>query len=263
MGETEVKRGRRGLGWSEVEDMSLARAYVAVSHDPIVGNGQKSGAIWSRVHDEFKHLVPDTKRVSSSLPHRWSTLQRLVSKFAGYAKKVEDKHESGKRQEDQVSDAMSAFQAVEGKVFRHRDVWEYLRRESPKFFGIPSHEVATEQENSNLIVSLDTNMASSTQQNDRPMGTKRAKLEAKHVEIEHETSAAIVSSVNEQREVMKRIAESVQQMAETQKANIANETAKRANPEEMALFTININDLDEDAKEYILWARQRVRDSHK
>ncbi|KAH9159776.1 hypothetical protein AeNC1_019045 [Aphanomyces euteiches] len=147
------------------------------------------------------------------------------------------------------------------KKTRHRDVWEYLRRESPKFFGIPSHEA--EQENSNLIVSLDTNMASSTQQNDRPMGTKRAKLEAKHVEIEHETSAAIVSSVNEQREVMKRIAESVQQMAETQKANIANETAKRANQEEMALFTININDLDEDAKEYILWARQRVRDSHK
>ncbi|KAG9398974.1 hypothetical protein AC1031_012352 [Aphanomyces cochlioides] len=230
--------------------MSLARAYVAVSHDPIVGNGQKAGA--------FSGIVCTTN--SSIL---FPIQNELVSKFAGYVKKVEDKNESGKRYEDQVSDGLFAFQSIEGKVFRHRDVWEYLQRESPKFFDVPSVDCSADQDNSIAIGSLDTPMALTTQKHDRPMGSKRAKLEAKHVEIEHETSAAIVSFVNEQREVMQRIAESVQQMAETQKANTANEMAKRASQEELALFSININDLDEDAKEYIMWARQRVRDSSK
>ncbi|KAG9414663.1 hypothetical protein AC1031_008065 [Aphanomyces cochlioides] len=122
--------------------MALARAYVAISHDPIVANGQKFGVFWS-IHEEFERQLPNTKRASSSLPHRWSALHRCVSKFAGMFRKMENNAESDKRHEDYVADAFVAYQAVEGKAFRHRDVWEYLSRESPKFFNVP--DVRTDQ----------------------------------------------------------------------------------------------------------------------
>ena len=256
MGDSEAKKARRGAGWSENEDMSLARAYVAISHDPVVGNGQKSSAFWNRVFQEFERLVPETKRNSSGLPHRWSTLQRMISKFAGFFTKMEDKAESGKRYEDQVADALFTYQSIEGKAFRHRDIWEYLRRESPKFFDVPNSRNKPE------IVDADDTVQSSlpSSPTDRPVGAKRAKLEAKQFDIEKETSAAIVSFVKEQREFMGRIANSVKQMADTQKATAVKEGETATNQRELALFTININTLDDDAKEYILSARQAFRD---
>ncbi|XP_075475936.1 uncharacterized protein LOC142515849 [Primulina tabacum] len=70
---------RKRSTWSKVEDEVLARSFVTISDDPIVGNDQKADAFWGRVASYYnENRTPGTpSRIASVIRSHWhNTIQK-------------------------------------------------------------------------------------------------------------------------------------------------------------------------------------------
>jgi hypothetical protein len=66
---------------------------------------QSSGGYYQRLHDYFhEHLGMPTTRSVVAIQHRWLTIQKVVNKFCGFLSVVERRNESGKNEQNRVSD---------------------------------------------------------------------------------------------------------------------------------------------------------------
>jgi hypothetical protein len=100
----EKKIPRRDKNFSIKEDELLCSAYTNISKDPIAGCNQPMGAYWDRVTKYYHdHKTMQTERSKSSLIHRWEKIQRDTSKFCAFFDKIERLNESGKIEDDRVS----------------------------------------------------------------------------------------------------------------------------------------------------------------
>ena len=53
----------KGRNFSADEERSLCRSFLVVSHDPIVGNGQRNSAFWDHITAHFNQTKPGTNPV--------------------------------------------------------------------------------------------------------------------------------------------------------------------------------------------------------
>ena len=102
----------RGRSWNQTEDVQLCRAWVHISHDPVVGTDQKADVFWKRVLENFELLmstvseedVVPTTRTQCSIRNRFKTIQSEISKFVGYFSTVcIQKYDDGGHIDDTIS----------------------------------------------------------------------------------------------------------------------------------------------------------------
>ncbi|KAI8561263.1 hypothetical protein RHMOL_Rhmol04G0325000 [Rhododendron molle] len=121
------KRAQRGGKFTIEEDKLLVSAYLNVSLDVVQGNGQKLKTYWSRVWDYFHEHMPLAQRNENSLMNRWSTIQLSVNKFCGCFAGIEAKSQSGKNEEDKVSEANKSYKDLHGGSFQFEHCWNILK----------------------------------------------------------------------------------------------------------------------------------------
>ena len=121
--------------------MFLARAYVHVSHDPLVGADQKASKFYDRVLQQFISFMPGSQRSVQALGSRWKEMHTACAKFAGHFATVNAVIKSGWQENDYVEAALKTYQEIENSSFQHRLVWEYVRQHFPKFehFATPKN----------------------------------------------------------------------------------------------------------------------------
>ena len=92
-----------GGNFSVEEDVLLVSTWLNTSVDPVSGNEQKQETFTAKVWQYFcQHNTYGTKRSSSSLKSRWSTINRETSKFCGVMAKIEAKNQSGVTDKDKI-----------------------------------------------------------------------------------------------------------------------------------------------------------------
>ena len=92
-----------GGNFSVEEDVLLVSTWLNTSVDPVSGNEQKQETFTAKVWQYFgQHNSYGTKRSSSSLKSRWSTINRETSKFCGVMAKIEAKNQSGVTDKDKI-----------------------------------------------------------------------------------------------------------------------------------------------------------------
>jgi hypothetical protein len=92
-------------------DETLCSAYLNVSKDPIVRVNQTMKcyfAIITKFYNENKKTA--NSRTQSSLQHRWSDIQKGISRFCGFYAKIERRNQSGKSEDDKVNFVTTTFQ---------------------------------------------------------------------------------------------------------------------------------------------------------
>ncbi|OEL35772.1 hypothetical protein BAE44_0003210 [Dichanthelium oligosanthes] len=118
---------KREKNYSQREDEVLCLAYLNVAKDAIKGANQSKDTYWKRIHayfHEHKHFV--STRSAGSMMQRWGTIKREVSRFCGIKNQQDRLNESGKTDDDRLSDAMRLFQEVVEHQFNFLHCWVIL-----------------------------------------------------------------------------------------------------------------------------------------
>jgi hypothetical protein len=101
--EDMTKVARRSKNFTIGEDEKLVSAWLDTSLDPVVGNQQRAGSFWIRIHEHFMQTTdPELPRTRKALEHRWGHIQENVSKFCGCYDKIQALRASGKTEQDKV-----------------------------------------------------------------------------------------------------------------------------------------------------------------
>ena len=219
----------RGKGWTSDEDMFLARSVVQVSHDPVIGADQRSSKYYNRVLQQFLIFSPGSNRTPEALSNRWKEIQSSCSKFAGYLATSKAQPKSGEQEDYYIEEAFRIFLDVEKTAFKFQMIWEYLRKNVPKFEqGLtpksmhskrlrPEHDAVVQDDSEDRYLS-------------RPPGCKKAKEKSyKKDEIDDADCIEVQKSY----------------VAENRRRNDLTEEQNR-----LALFAVNLSALDETAREF-------------
>ena len=67
------KKSKRGPGYTNVEDLMVAKAFIAASEDPIVGAHQKGNVFKTKMHQIYSNLIKDQTAADKDLLSRSST----------------------------------------------------------------------------------------------------------------------------------------------------------------------------------------------
>ncbi|KAD3068226.1 hypothetical protein E3N88_36106 [Mikania micrantha] len=112
--------------WSEVEEVTLARAYIDVSKDLFVSNNQTSMGFWKRVRAQFfSEMGRDSYRRNDMISGKLRDLQRKVAKFNGV---WIQHHNNGKSDEDDetvMNEALMTYVRENGS-FSHIAAWQVV-----------------------------------------------------------------------------------------------------------------------------------------
>jgi hypothetical protein len=140
MAGLEAGRGRKGKNFTAEEETCLCRSFLAVSQDPVCGNGQRNTAFWERITAHFNRVKArgSPLRPSRSLETKWGSIKHNVSKFCGAYKQVLDCRESGTSMDDVLYRALEYYRdrhpKQQGFTFLH--CWTLLR-EVPRWWESP------------------------------------------------------------------------------------------------------------------------------
>jgi hypothetical protein len=125
MAGTDVSRARKGKNFSSDEERQLCRSFLAISQDPIQGNGQKSIAFWERIANHYREHKPvgGGDCPARSLETKWGIIKHDVAKFVGVHNQVLSMKESGVSLEDLLERALQLYKLKHPKqhsfVFLH------------------------------------------------------------------------------------------------------------------------------------------------
>ena len=240
----------RGKSWSADEDMFLARSFVHVSHDSLVGADQKSTKFYERVLEQFLAFVPGSGRTSQALASRWKEVQTACAKFSGHFSTVKAVVKSGWQEADYVEAALKTYLEIECSAFPHRLVWEYLGQHFPKFMEGLLSKVQTPCKASNSKRMRPDEGENPDPAEDvptlslkRPHGTKKAKSLLRAQESDNDDDVIEVQRlyVDQAKRRNDLIAEQ-------------NQLAQEQN--RLALFSVDLSALDDTAKQFHLLKRK-------
>jgi hypothetical protein len=125
MAGTDVSRAQKGKNFSSDEERQLCRSFLAISQDPIQGNGQKSIAFWERIANHYREHKPvgGGDRPARSLETKWEIIKHDVAKFVGLHNQVLSMKESRVSLEDLLERALQLYKLKHPKqhsfVFLH------------------------------------------------------------------------------------------------------------------------------------------------
>ncbi|XP_075477331.1 glutathione S-transferase T3-like [Primulina tabacum] len=122
---------RKRSTWSKVEDEVLARSFVTISDDPIVGNDQKADAFWGRVASYCnENRTPGTpSKIASVMQSHWhNTIQKKVYRFNANYNSVYSAYRSGHSDEDILRFAYEKYREENnGIAFNLEHVWRIVK----------------------------------------------------------------------------------------------------------------------------------------
>lgn len=135
---------RRGGNYSESEDVAIARAYINVSLDPVIGTDQKEAKYYERIWHVYKEKKPEDAitRPLTSVQTRVKTMVKECVRFAACYRSIVAMRKSGFTEDDNIRLATALFNKVKishpredvGKPFRFLKAWEVVR-DLPKFMA--------------------------------------------------------------------------------------------------------------------------------
>jgi hypothetical protein len=104
MAGTNTSHARKGKNFSSDEERQLCRSFLAISQDPIQGNGQKSAAFWERIANHYREHKPvgGGDHPARSLETKWGIIKHDVAKFVGVYNQVLSMKESGVSLDDML-----------------------------------------------------------------------------------------------------------------------------------------------------------------
>ena len=130
----------KGKNFSAEEERSLCRSFLAVSQDPICGNGQRNSAFWDRITAHFNQSKPRSNpvRPARSLETKWGHIKHDVGKFCGAYKQVFDCRESGTSLDDVVEKTLQFYRDRHPKqqAFVYLHCWQVLK-DVPRWWDSP------------------------------------------------------------------------------------------------------------------------------
>ena len=98
---------QRTSNYTEIEDVTLVRAWGKVGMDAGTGTDQTGKRYWQRIEDVYHQLKPRTKSMADrsyrSLEGRWNTIKPACSRWSAAMDQVADNPPSGCVMEDYVS----------------------------------------------------------------------------------------------------------------------------------------------------------------
>ena len=106
-GQPKAKKPRKTSNYTEVEDVTLIRAWSKVGLDACTGTDQTGKRYWQRIEDQYHKLKPRTKSLADrsyrSLQGRWDTIKPCCSRWSAAMDQVADNPPSGCVPADYVS----------------------------------------------------------------------------------------------------------------------------------------------------------------
>ena len=133
-------KGTKVRNFTKDEDFFLSKAYVQVSLDPIRGNDQKSGDLWSQVYKTYMVVYKNEAEVQEedmtgqnmeSIKSRFQrNIQKDVVEYCACCRTNEVR--SGETSDDFLARMERLFEEKKGKPFRFRHCLNVLRA-MPKF----------------------------------------------------------------------------------------------------------------------------------
>ncbi|KAG0554591.1 hypothetical protein KC19_12G103000 [Ceratodon purpureus] len=140
MAHVEAGKAKKGRNFSAEEERSLCRSFLAISQDPICGNGQRNSAFWERITAHFNQNKPRTNpmRPARSLETKWGHIKHDVAKFCGAYKQVFDIRESGTSLDDVVEKSLQFYRDRHPKQqpFLYLHCWQVLK-DVPRWWDSP------------------------------------------------------------------------------------------------------------------------------
>jgi len=135
-----VTKKTRTANYSKAEDVTLAKAFVNVSENPITGNYQKAGAFWANVRKKFYDMAKENdvtipaNRTATSLTNRFQKqLQKNLNEWNGCYKQIKDSKPSGTTEDNMRNMADELYSELnEARPFNFRHVVDTLHQ-MPKF----------------------------------------------------------------------------------------------------------------------------------
>ncbi|KAF8106372.1 hypothetical protein N665_0142s0011 [Sinapis alba] len=128
---TDEKRSSRRT-WTPSDDVVLISSWLNTSKDPLVGNEQRSGALWARIAAYYAaspKVAPGGERDPSHCKQRWHKINDLVSKFAGSYEAATREKTSGQNKVDVLKHAHEIFYNNYKKKFMLEHAWKELRND--------------------------------------------------------------------------------------------------------------------------------------
>lgn len=98
---SKTRGTKRGPNWDHAEDKMLARAWLVVSRDGIVGTDQTADIFWERVAAHYNEIRPRRhdkyKRAQNAVMKRWQGIRLAAGKFCGCIASVHQLNERRQR----------------------------------------------------------------------------------------------------------------------------------------------------------------------
>ncbi|KAH9541006.1 hypothetical protein CY35_14G036600, partial [Sphagnum magellanicum] len=127
---------RKGKNFCAEEERQLCRSFLAVSQDPIPGNGRRTPAFWDRIHEHYTKNKPENagERPARSLESKWGIIKHEVEKFDGCYGAVLALNEAGTSVEDVLRRALELYKLKhpKGLSFSFIHCW-LLLKDIPKW----------------------------------------------------------------------------------------------------------------------------------
>ncbi|CAN1124721.1 hypothetical protein LINPERHAP2_LOCUS2500 [Linum perenne] len=99
----------RGPNWSRAEDEALAKAWVEVSEDEIVGNDQGGDDFWSKIHQIFATKGFGLERSILGLQTHYRTMNTQCHLWNACLRRAHATPISGSNQNDVVSQIIFSY----------------------------------------------------------------------------------------------------------------------------------------------------------
>lgn len=127
----------RGCNYASEEDVSLARAWVRVSEDPVVGSEQKSTTFYDKIWNEYKAMKPADLAVRpvASVTSRIKLIIKQCVRFSACHSTVLASKPTGVNETDILRLSIALFNGKKikspdediGKPFKFQAAWDVLR----------------------------------------------------------------------------------------------------------------------------------------
>ncbi|XP_073025136.1 glutathione S-transferase T3-like [Primulina eburnea] len=116
---------------TKVEDEVLARSFVTISDDPIIGNDQKTDDFWGRIANYYNENRPTgtPNRIASVIRSYWqNTIPKKVYRFNAKYNSIYSAYRSGHSDEDVLWLAYEKYRNENnGVAFNLEHVWRIVK----------------------------------------------------------------------------------------------------------------------------------------